>query len=131
MISWSKVVGSSLVAAIAVPALWCCSAGAKQIEVKMGADTGQLVYVPAKFDAAPGDTIKFTMNKAGPHNAVFDGSKAADPALAKTLSQNKLLNKPKDSYITTIPANAKLGAYSFNCTPHKSAGMVGVMTIKK
>ncbi|BAC90282.1 plastocyanin [Gloeobacter violaceus] len=129
MISWSKFAACSLAALVAVCATGL-AAGAKEIEVKMGADTGRLVYVPAKIDAAPGDTIKWTMNKAGPHNAVFDAAKSADPAGAKAMSQSKLLNKPKDSYISTIPANAKKGDYAFYCTPHKSTGMVGTLTIK-
>lgn len=129
MKSWLKIAGCMLAAAVLVAATGN-TAGAKEIEVKMGADTGQLVYVPKKIEAAPGDTIKWTMNKAGPHNAVFDGPKSADPAVAKSMSHTKLLNKPKDSYISTIPASAKPGDYAFNCTPHKSAGMGGVLTVK-
>lgn len=121
--------GSSLAVTLAVLAL-ANAANAKEIDVKMGSDTGQLVFVPNKIEAAPGDTIKWTMNKAGPHNVVFESAKAADPAVGKSLSQNKLLNKPKDSYVSTIPANAKKGTYAFNCVPHKSTGMIGQLTIK-
>ncbi|MBC8120373.1 MAG: plastocyanin [Gemmatimonadaceae bacterium] len=99
-------------------------------EVKMGSDTGQLVFVPAQVTAKPGDTIKWIMNKAGPHNAVFDASKSANADAAKAMTQTKLLNKPGDSYITTVPAGAAAGSYSFNCTPHKAAGMVGVLTVQ-
>lgn len=104
--------------------------GEADYEVKMGSDTGQLVFVPAQITAKPGDTIKWTMNKAGPHNVVFDASKSANADAAKAMTQTKLLNKPGDSYITTVPADAAAGSYSFNCTPHKAAGMVGVLTVQ-
>jgi plastocyanin len=124
-----KYAGASLAAVVALVAV-ANAAGAKEIVVKMGSDTGQLVFVPTKIDAAPGDTIKWTMNKAGPHNAVFDAAKSADGAVAGGLSQKKLLSKPGDSYVSTIPANAKKGTYDFNCVPHKSAGMKGTLTVK-
>jgi len=130
MIAWKKLTGSVLAAAVAVTAV-ASQASAKEIVVKMGADSGVLNFVPAKFDAAPGDTIKWILNKAGPHNAVFDSAKSADGAVATGLSQKKLLVKTGDSYVSTIPKTAKLGTYSFNCVPHKAAGMVGVLTIKK
>lgn len=96
--------------------------------IKMGSDTGQLVFVPAKVTVKPGDKITWMMNKAGPHNAVFE-SNEADPAAAKAMAEPKLLNKPGATVVVTVPANAKPGNYSFNCVPHKSAGMVGVITV--
>jgi plastocyanin len=98
-------------------------------QILMGSDTGTLVFVPAKLTVKPGDKITWVMNKAGPHNAVFDAKDAPDPATAKALSENKLLVKPGDAVVVKVPANAKPGDYKFNCVPHKSAGMVGVLTI--
>jgi plastocyanin len=100
-------------------------------QIKMGSDTGTLVFVPAKLTVKPGDKITWVMNKAGPHNAVFDLKNAPDPATAKAISENKLLVKSGDTVIVEVPANAKPGDYKFNCVPHKSAGMVGVLTIAK
>jgi plastocyanin len=100
-------------------------------QIKMGSDTGTLVFVPAKLTVKPGDKISWVMNKAGPHNAVFDLKEAPDPATAKALSENKLLVKSGDTVVVEVPANAKPGDYKFNCVPHKSAGMVGVLTIAK
>ncbi|AGY59982.1 plastocyanin [Gloeobacter kilaueensis] len=98
--------------------------------IKMGSDTGQLVFVPAKLTVKPGDKIVWEMNKAGPHNAVFDGTEP-DAATAKAIAEPKLLNKPGDKIEVTVPANAKPGDYSYHCVPHKSAGMVGVITVAK
>jgi plastocyanin len=100
-------------------------------QIKMGSDTGTLVFVPAKLTVKPGDKITWVLNKAGPHNAVFEAKDAPDPATAKALSENKLLVKPGDAIVIEVPANAKPGDYKFNCVPHKSAGMVGVLTIAK
>ena len=106
------------------------AAGGGGIQVKMGSDSGQLVYVPANLTVKPGDKITWIMNKAGPHNVVFDGAKSPDAAAAKAMTQQKLLNKAGDTLVTLVPANAKPGAYPFNCSPHKSAGMVGVLTVQ-
>jgi plastocyanin len=99
--------------------------------IKMGSDTGTLVFVPAKLTVKPGDKISWVMNKAGPHNAVFDTQGSPDPITAKALSENKLLVKAGDTVVIEVPADAKPGDYKFNCTPHKAAGMVGVLTIAK
>jgi len=100
-------------------------------QIKMGSDTGTLVFVPAKLTVKPGDKITWVMNKAGPHNAVFDTKDSPDSNTAKALSENKLLVKSGDTVVVEVPGNAKPGNYKFNCVPHKSAGMVGVLTIAK
>ncbi|MBC7882545.1 MAG: plastocyanin [Anaerolineae bacterium] len=99
--------------------------------IKMGSDTGTLVFVPAKLTVKPGDKITWVMNKAGPHNAIFDTKGSPDSNTAKALSENKLLVKSGDTVVVEVPGNAKPGDYKFNCVPHKSAGMVGVLTIAK
>merc|ERR1719506_2694494 len=40
--------------------------------VKMGADSGQLVFVPDDIKICKGDSVTWTNNKGGPHNVVFD-----------------------------------------------------------
>ncbi len=99
------------------------------VTVKMGSDSGQLKFVPATLTVKPGDTIAWVMNKSGPHNVVFDSAGTPDAEVAQALSQSKLLSKPGASYISTVPTTAKAGVYKFHCVPHKTAGMVGVLTI--
>lgn len=99
--------------------------------IKMGSDTGTLVFVPAKLTVKPGEKISWVMNKAGPHNAIFETNSSPDQNTAKSLSENKLLVKPGDIVVIEVPGNAKPGAYKFYCTPHRAAGMVGVLTIAK
>merc|ERR550537_1299254 len=40
--------------------------------VKMGSDSGQLVFVPDEIKICKGDTVTWVNNKGGPHNVVFD-----------------------------------------------------------
>ncbi|WP_218082788.1 plastocyanin [Anthocerotibacter panamensis] len=97
-------------------------------EVKMGSDKGQLIFAPNKLTVKPGDKIKWVMNKAGPHNVIFPAEGSPDPASAQAMTQKKLLSKPGNFYITTVP-QAQPGTYTFYCQPHKGAGMVGTLTV--
>lgn len=107
-------------------------AAAESYTVKMGSDNGQLVFVPASLTVKPGDTIKWEMNKLGPHNAVFDaaGIPGGDGTLAAKLSKSKLLFTAGESYETTIPGDAPVGTYSYFCQPHRGAGMVGKIVVE-
>jgi len=100
--------------------------------VKMGADSGALVFVPDTVTIQPGDTVKWEMNKLAPHNVVFDASgtpnKSAD--LAKDLSHDKLLFSPGESFETTFPKDVPSGTYSYYCQPHRGAGMVGKVIVE-
>merc|ERR1719434_501704 len=40
--------------------------------VKMGSDSGQLVFVPDELKICKGDSVTWVNNKGGPHNVVFD-----------------------------------------------------------
>jgi len=97
-------------------------AAAANIDVKMGADNGLLVFVPNQIQASPGDTITWINNKLGPHNAVVEGQPG--------LSKKQLLFKEGDSYTTNIPGDQASGSYTFYCEPHRGAGMVGKLTIQ-
>merc|ERR1719305_1720574 len=45
---------------------------AQTASVKMGSDSGQLVFVPDEIKVCKGDSVTWTNNKGGPHNVVFD-----------------------------------------------------------
>lgn len=120
---------SAVVLAIATVALSSSPALAATIEVKMGADNGLLQFVPSEVTVAPGDTVKFVMNKLGPHNVVFDKTPGG-PALAKSLSKEQLLFAPGEISEVNIPSDAPTGTYSYYCTPHRGAGMVGKINVQ-
>jgi plastocyanin len=123
---------SAILLVVASFALSATPAAADTYTVKLGSDSGQLKFVPDTLTAKPGDTIKWEMNKLAPHNAVFDSSAipGKDAALAKSLSKEKLLFSPGESYETTIPKDAPAGTYPFFCQPHRGAGMVGKLIVE-
>lgn len=124
---------STILLVVASFALLASPAAAETYTVKMGADSGQLQFVPAKLTVKPGDSVKWEMNKLAPHNAVFDatGVPNKDKALAKALSKEKLMFAPGESAEITIPADAPEGEYTYYCQPHRGAGMVGKITVEK
>ena len=107
-------------------------AAAETYTVKMGADNGQLKFVPDNLSVKPGDTVKWVNNKLAPHNAVFDVSKVPDAGkdLSKNLSHDKLLFSSGDSYESTFPKDTPAGEYVYYCQPHRGAGMVGKITVE-
>ncbi|MGI0489197.1 plastocyanin [Pantanalinema rosaneae CENA516] len=104
---------------------------AESYTVKMGSDSGMLVFDPDKLSVKPGDTVKWVINKVPPHNVVFDDKTipGGDKALAKALSHKQLEMSPGDSYELTIPKDAPAGEYTYFCEPHRSAGMTGKLTV--
>ncbi|NJK28123.1 MAG: plastocyanin [Coleofasciculaceae cyanobacterium SM2_3_26] len=129
MIAMTRRLGLLLAAvALVVSTLFvgASSAAAETITITMGA--GGLKYNPAKITAHPGDTIEWKIGQLPPHNVVFDPAKSADKNLAKQLSHQK--TEIKGSFLTEVPTDATPGSYSFYCTPHRGAGMVGTLTIE-
>lgn len=124
---------STILLVVASFALSASPAAAETYTVKMGADSGQLQFVPAKLTVKPGDSVKWEMNKLAPHNAVFDASGVpnGDKALAKSLSKTNLMFAPGESAEITIPADAPAGEYTYYCQPHRGAGMVGKIVVEK
>ena len=122
---------STILLVVASFALSASPAAAETYTVKMGADSGQLQFVPKELKVKPGDTVKWEMNKLAPHNAVFDASGVpnGDKALAKSLSKANLMFAPGESATVTIPADAPAGTYTYYCQPHRGAGMVGKLIV--
>merc|ERR1711935_166851 len=63
---------AGLAAGVAATTIAAPAYAAETKEVKMGSDSGQLVFVPAKISICKGDSVKWTNNKGGPHSVVFD-----------------------------------------------------------
>lgn len=122
------ILASVLLMAIAVVLVPASPAAAETYEVKMGADSGQLAFVPSSLTVSPGDSVKFVMNKLAPHNVVFDKTPAGVDAAS--LSMKNLMFAPGESNTVQIPADAPAGTYSYYCTPHRGAGMVGKLVVE-
>jgi len=121
---------STVLFAIATFVVGVNPAHAKTHTVKMGSDTSQLVYVPETLTVQPGDTVEFVMNKLAPHNVVFDSVPSGAESLKTSLTMNKLLFSPGQSYSVTIPEDAPSGEYEYYCQPHRGAGMNGKLVVK-
>ncbi|PZO44101.1 MAG: plastocyanin [Pseudanabaena frigida] len=93
-------------------------AAADTVTVKMGSDGGQLVFEPKVVTIKVGDTVKWVNNKAFPHNIVFDGH--------DELSHKKLAQKPKAELESTFN---EAGEFSYYCSPHRGAGMIGKVVV--
>ncbi|WP_293017470.1 plastocyanin [Moorena sp. SIO3I8] len=87
--------------------------------VKMGTDNGQLKFDPSVLTIKPGDTVKWVMNKIGPHNVIVEGN--------ESLSHKNMLMSAGSSYTSTFD---EPGKYSYYCAPHRGAGMVGKINVE-
>merc|ERR1719361_743122 len=59
--------------------------------VKMGSDSGQLIFVPDEITICKGDTVTWVNNKGGPHNVVFDEEAVPDGVKVEAISMDGLL----------------------------------------
>jgi plastocyanin len=131
--SLTKRLALTLVAVVLVVGSFFVSvapASAAELTVKMGSDSGMLVFEPSTVSVKPGDTVKWVVNKVPPHNVQFDDKQVPgqDKALAKALS-HQALEMAGSSFSVTIPKDAPAGEYTYFCAPHRSAGMVGKVVV--
>jgi plastocyanin len=94
-------------------------------QVKMGSDNGQLIFVPADIKVCVGDTIKWTNNKAGPHNVIFTEGPAGVDLESLGMGEELL----EDEGLTFSQTVTKAGDYKYICSPHGGAGMNGEITV--
>ena len=94
--------------------------------VKMGADSGQLVFVPDEIKICKGDTVTWVNNKAGPHNVVFDEEAIPAGVSAESISMDDQLGDEGDTYSKKFEV---AGSYSYYCEPHRGAGMNAQLTV--
>ncbi|MCY7333190.1 MAG: plastocyanin [Pseudanabaena sp. CAN_BIN31] len=94
-------------------------ASAETVTVKMGSDSGQLVFAPKVVTIKVGDTVKWVNNKAFPHNVIVIDH--------PELSHKKLAQKPKAELESTF---TEAGEFSYYCSPHRGAGMAGKVIVE-
>jgi len=88
--------------------------------VKMGSDSGQLVFVPDEIKICKGDTVTWTNNKGGPHNVVFDEDAIPSGVSQESISMDDQLG---DEGATFSKKFDTAGSYKYYCEPHRGAGM--------
>ncbi|KAI3431670.1 hypothetical protein D9Q98_004717 [Chlorella vulgaris] len=94
--------------------------------VKLGADSGALVFEPSSLTVAKGEAVTFVNNAGFPHNVVFDEDEVPAGVNADALSHEDYLNAPGESFSVKFDT---AGDYSFYCEPHQGAGMAGKITV--
>lgn len=86
------------------------------------------MFVPSTITVPAGEKITFKNNAGFPHNVVFDEDEVPSGVdVSKiSMSEEDLLNAPGEVYSVTL---TEKGTYSFYCSPHQGAGMVGKVTV--
>merc|ERR1712129_266929 len=86
--------------------------------VKMGSDSGQLVFVPDEVKICKGDSITWVNNKGGPHNVVF---------VEDAIPMGDQLGDEGDVYTKKFDTP---GSYEYYCEPHAGGGMKAVLIVE-
>jgi plastocyanin len=94
--------------------------------VKMGSDSGQLVFVPDEIKICKGDTVTWTNNKGGPHNVVFDEEAVPSGVNAESISMDDQLGDEGATYSKKFET---AGSYGYYCEPHAGAGMKATLIV--
>ncbi|EFJ52131.1 hypothetical protein VOLCADRAFT_72905 [Volvox carteri f. nagariensis] len=95
--------------------------------VKLGADSGALVFEPSTVTIKSGDTVDFVNNAGFPHNVVFDEDAVPAGVNVDAISRDDLLNAPGETYSVKLTTP---GEYGYYCEPHQGAGMVGKIIVQ-
>ena len=84
-------------------------------------------FEPATIEARAGDVIRFTQTGTMPHNVDFTSTPiGVELGDQKTSGYMTTVGQTID---ITIDKRFTAGTYVFNCTPHASMGMKGVLKI--
>jgi plastocyanin len=117
---------AGLAAGVAATTVAAPAYAAESKDVKMGSDSGQLVFVPAKISICKGDSVKWTNNKGGPHNVVFDEENIPSGVDQEKISMDDQLGEEGDTFTMKFDA---AGEYGYYCEPHRGAGMNALLIV--
>merc|ERR1719440_334236 len=100
---------------------------ANAVDVKLGSDGGQLVFVPDEVTNKVGESVSWLGNKGMPHNVVFDEEEAPSGADLAALNHEDMINDEGEKVTSKFD---KPGRYPYYCEPHRGAGMNGTVVVK-
>jgi len=100
---------------------------ANAADVKLGSDSGQLVFVPDEITIKVGDSVTWTGNKGLPHNVVFDEENVPDGTDLDALNHEDNIGEEGEKVTSKF---TKPGTYGYYCEPHRGAGMNGTVIVK-
>lgn len=103
--------------------------------VKMKGDHTGFYFEPAELTIKPGDKVVWKMISGGPHNVLFEDQGLPEGARSVLKGNNKLASDyysaPGTTYEIHFTKDYPPGEYKYICVPHVSAGMRGVIRVKK
>merc|ERR1719379_2606608 len=111
---------AGLAAGLALSAVNAPGFAAETKTIKMGSDSGQLVFVPDEIKICAGDTVTWVNNKGGPHNVVFDEEAIPSGVNVDSISMDGQLGEEGEKFSKKFDTK---GSYAYFCEPHAGAGM--------
>jgi len=117
---------AGLAAGVAATTVASPAYAAETKQVMMGSDSGQLIFVPAKISICKGDSVKWTNNKGGPHNVVFDEDEIPSGVDQESISMDDQLGEVGDTFTMKFDT---AGTYGYYCEPHRGAGMTATLVV--
>jgi len=100
---------------------------ANAVDVKLGSDSGQLVFVPDEVTIKAGESVTWIGNKGLPHNVVFDEDNVPEGTNLDAINHEEQLGEEGQKVTSKFE---KPGTYGYYCEPHRGAGMNGVVIVK-
>ena len=102
--------------------------GPQMVIVKMvDKSTGQWRFEPSEITVKPGDTVRFILEDAVPHNVEFKkmpkGTKLGDARMGPFLMTKG------QTYDVIIDGRFAEGTHEYVCTPHEAMGMKGTIKV--
>jgi plastocyanin len=118
---------AGLAAGLALSQVKAPGFAAETKSVKMGSDSGQLVFVPDDIKICKGDTVTWINNKGGPHNVVFDEEAIPSGVNVDSISMDSQLGEEGEKFSMKFDTP---GDYAYFCEPHRGAGMNGALKVE-
>merc|ERR1740138_1464299 len=94
--------------------LFSTPVAANAADVKLGSDSGQLVFVPDEVTIKAGESVTWIGNKGLPHNVVFDEDEAPSGADLAALNHEDMINDEGQKVTSKFTTP---GTYPYYCEP--------------
>eukprot|EP00192_Tetraselmis_astigmatica_P015272 CAMPEP_0117661830 /NCGR_PEP_ID=MMETSP0804-20121206/7742_1 /TAXON_ID=1074897 /ORGANISM="Tetraselmis astigmatica, Strain CCMP880" /LENGTH=155 /DNA_ID=CAMNT_0005468715 /DNA_START=68 /DNA_END=535 /DNA_ORIENTATION=+ len=101
--------------------------GANAATIKLGSDSGALVFEPSSVTVSKGEKVTWVNNAGFPHNIVFDEDNVPEGVNVDKISRDDYLNAPGETYELSFDTP---GEYGYYCEPHQGAGMQGKIIVQ-
>jgi plastocyanin len=125
--SLAEKIRNTVMAGVVSVGLMSTPVVANAVDVKLGSDGGQLVFVPDEVTIKAGDSVSWIGNKGMPHNVVFDEENVPEGTKLDAINHEDMINEDGEKVTSKFD---KPGTYAYYCEPHRGAGMNGTINVK-